>query len=575
MADSRDGSFPDSVTWGITCLLVLLTWVLLQKLCFPRSPLAALALMRRTRRIHTWAQGGIWHPLYCVICETLLIVGSSGICCADCGIASCEKGQCVQRTEQRFSCKARARKTGATPTAQDDPQGGVFRHHWVSGNLPLMSECEVCDASCGGDGPESVIQDLRCCWCQLTVHKSCQQKMSNICDLGHYREFIIPPECVILKNPKVAGSEFKRSSIKQIVRQIMGNTTHNRPWRPLIVVGNTKAGNNDGGFFLNAFRGVLNPIQVIDLNERPMEDAIHLCQLLEPTRCLIIVAGGDGTIGWTLNTIDKLGVEQHPEIALLPLGTGNDLARTLGYGSGGEITDISQLLDLLQTANRLESIPLDRWRVTVRSDHPHYSFKRPLVPPRSITEIFVQNYLSIGVDALVTYNFHNARDSKSSSSHNNSPFSGRLYNKLLYFIYGTKDVLERECKDLDQILELEMDGQKVSLPKIESVVILNIPCWGAGVRPWELGQGHEHFPVPSFSDHKLEVFCVYSSFHIAQMQVGISEPHRIGQASDVKIRLKGRAPVQTDGEPWIQEPGEIHVQYHSHVPVLKLSSLSN
>ncbi|TRY80799.1 hypothetical protein TCAL_12039 [Tigriopus californicus] len=510
MADSRDGSFPDSVTWGITCLLVLLTWVLLQKLCFPRSPLAALALMRRTRRIHTWAQGGIWHPLYCVICETLLIVGSSGICCADCGIASCEKGQCVQRTEQRFSCKARARKTGATPTAQDDPQGGVFRHHWVSGNLPLMSECEVCDASCGGDGPESVIQDLRCCWCQLTVHKSCQQKMSNICDLGHYREFIIPPECVILKNPKVAGSEFKRSSIKQIVRQIMGNTTHNRPWRPLIVVGNTKAGNNDGGFFLNAFRGVLNPIQVIDLNERPMEDAIHLCQLLEPTRCLIIVAGGDGTIG--------------------------------------------QLLDLLQTANRLESIPLDRWRVTVRSDHPHYSFKRPLVPPRSITEIFVQNYLSIGVDALVTYNFHNARDSKSSS---------------------TKDVLERECKDLDQILELEMDGQKVSLPKIESVVILNIPCWGAGVRPWELGQGHEHFPVPSFSDHKLEVFCVYSSFHIAQMQVGISEPHRIGQASDVKIRLKGRAPVQTDGEPWIQEPGEIHVQYHSHVPVLKLSSLSN
>lgn len=212
----------------------------------------------------------------------------------------------------------------------------------------------------------------------------------------------------------------------------------------------------------------------------------------------------------------------------------------------------SQILDLLQNPSRLESIPLDRWRVSVCSEHSRYSLKRR---PSALTEIFVQNYLSIGVDALVTYNFHTARDANhGSSSKFISPFSGRLYNKLLYFIYGnlwstkqfweekkiiffflhscltkkgTKDVLERECKDLDQILELELDGQKVSLPKIESVVILNIPCWGAGVRPWELGQGHEQFPVPSFSDQKLEVFCVYSSFHIAQMQVSPPENGRV------------------------------------------------
>ena len=57
----------------------------------------------------------------------------------------------------------------------------------------------------------------------------------------------------------------------------------------------------------------------------------------------------------------------------------------------------------------------------------------------------MQNYLSIGVDALVTYNFHKARE---------SPFyfmSSRLINKLIYFSYGTKDALERECKDLDKV----------------------------------------------------------------------------------------------------------------------------
>ena len=64
-----------------------------------------------------------------------------------------------------------------------------------------------------------------------------------------------------------------------------------------------------------------------------------------------------------------------------------------------------------------------------------------------------------------------------------------------------------------------MDGKRIKLPNIESLVVLNIPCWGAGVRPWELGTGHEEFPSPQINDKKLEVFCVKSSFHIAQMQV--------------------------------------------------------
>ena len=146
-----------------------------------------------------------------------------------------------------------------------------------------------------------------------------------------------------------------------------------------------------------------------------------------------------------------------------------------------------------------------------------------------------------------------------------------------------------------QILELHMDGVVQELPNIESVVVLNIPCWGAGVRPWELGQGHEEFSPPSYNDGKLEVFCVYSSFHIAQMQVllyilifkekvqlllilccvnflkvGLSEPHRIGQASEVKLVLKGKAPMQTDGEPWIQTPAEILIKHHKTVPILKV-----
>jgi len=47
--------------------------------------------------------------------------------------------------------------------------------------------------------------------------------------------------------------------------------------------------------------------------------------------------------------------------------------------------------------------------------------------------------------------------------------------------------VERECKDLDKSLEVYLDGKKAELPSIESVVILNIPSWAAGVDLWNMG----------------------------------------------------------------------------------------
>ena len=73
-------------------------------------------------------------------------------------------------------------------------------------------------------------------------------------------------------------------------------------------------------------------------------------------------------------------------------------------------------------------------------------------------EIYMQNYLSIGVDALVTYNFHKARE---------SPFyvmSSRLINKFIYFSYGTKDVLERECRNLNKVHAVQHNNDNILQP---------------------------------------------------------------------------------------------------------------
>lgn len=78
----------------------------------------------------------------------------------------------------------------------------------------------------------------------------------------------------------------------------------------------------------------------------------------------ILVCGGDGTIGWVLQCLDNVGQDSEcssPACAIVPLGTGNDLARVLCWGSGytGDEDSLSLLRDVIDA----EKITLDRWTV--------------------------------------------------------------------------------------------------------------------------------------------------------------------------------------------------------------------
>lgn len=73
----------------------------------------------------------------------------------------------------------------------------------------------------------------------------------------------------------------------------------------------------------------------------------------------------------------------------------------------------------------------------------------------------------------------------------------------------------------------------------------------------------------SISDGVLEVMGIVSSFHMAQLQVGINKPIRLGQAKKVRIVLKESFPVQADGEPWIQYPCELNISAQGQANMLK------
>ncbi|MGH0162191.1 UNVERIFIED_CONTAM: hypothetical protein FKN15_042428 [Acipenser sinensis] len=321
-------------------------------------------------------------------------------------------------------------------------------------------------------------------------------------------------------------------------------------WTPVIVLANTRSGNNMGEELLGEFKSLLNPVQVFDLSELPPIKALQLCTVLPAGSVRVLVCGGDGTVGWVLDAVDEMkikGQEQYvPHVTILPLGTGNDLSNSLGWGAGyaGEIP-VEQVLRNIMEA---EAVKLDRWKVQVTNKG--YSFRKTKV-------LTMNNYFSVGPDALMALNFHAHREKTPSL------FSSRILNKAVYFFYGTKDCLVQECKDLDKFIELELDGERVELPNLEGIIVLNIGYWGGGCRLWE-GMGDE-----TLDDGLLEVVGVFGSFHCAQIQVKLANPVRIGQAHTVRLILKsGKMPMQVDGEPWAQGPCTITITHKTRALML-------
>jgi len=186
---------------------------------------------------------------------------------------------------------------------------------------------------------------------------------------------------------------------------------------PLLVFVNSRSGGQTGRHLLEAMRQNLNPLQVVDLHKTGPAPALKLFASVPNVR--ILVCGGDGTVGWILQALDDLAQEdfdarmanasdavmnasggsnrsgmngnidadgadssntninnslaggagglsttfRKPPVAILPLGTGNDLARVLGWGGGFGFQEV--ISEILLQVMEAHPTLLDRWTATL------------------------------------------------------------------------------------------------------------------------------------------------------------------------------------------------------------------
>ncbi|KAG6739777.1 hypothetical protein POTOM_057392 [Populus tomentosa] len=121
------------------------------------------------------------------------------------------------------------------------------------------------------------------------------------------------------------------------------------PEGPMVVFVNSKSGGRHGPELKERLQQLMGEEQVFDLSDvRPNEFVEYGLGCLEKLAGLgdfcakdtrdklrILVAGGDGTVGWVLGSLTELhrqGREPVPPVAVIPLGTGNDLSRSFGWG---------------------------------------------------------------------------------------------------------------------------------------------------------------------------------------------------------------------------------------------------
>ncbi|KAK4344445.1 hypothetical protein RND71_037539 [Anisodus tanguticus] len=361
------------------------------------------------------------------------------------------------------------------------------------------------------------------------------------------------------------------------------------PEAPIVVFINSKSGGRHGPQLKARLQELMGEEQVFDLSVVKPHEFVQYglsclekfavlgdsCAKVTRERIRVVAAGGDGTVGWILGCLGELkkqGREPVPPTGIIPLGTGNDLSRSFGWGGSFPFNWKSATKSILDRVATGPINRLDSWNLLLsmpageKLETPHslkltedasldqeLDIDGELPKKLSNYQGVYYNYFSIGMDAQVAYGFHHLRNEKPYLAQ--GPISNKIsktttgFTVLGLLLMGNSnfsaslEIRNWDIKGLNNILRLYVKKvssskwEQVPVPSsVRSIVTLNLPSYGGGRNPW----GH-------------------------------LKPDYLEKVSAIRFELRAgewdEAYMQMDGEPWKQP---INKEYSTFVEITRV-----
>jgi diacylglycerol kinase family enzyme len=231
----------------------------------------------------------------------------------------------------------------------------------------------------------------------------------------------------------------------------------------------------------------------------------------------LIVVGGDGTAAAALAGVRASG--NTIPVGVIPVGTGNDLARVTGIK---RVLHKKGLKQCVQACLSADPVPIDIWRVN--------------------DAYFMVNYLSLGMDAAVVQAFNRHREERG------TPYRSSFINRCIYGYYGLRHLFAGIAGTT--VVNVSNNGNRESrhFAGLRELVVSNIPSYAAGALP---------APDADYADRLLNIttFANIATF-VGLFLVQPVRPLRVcygnmlaqHRGDAVELRVAAGNAIQIDGE---------------------------